>query len=755
MESVSPSNQDKEQSDGERRRSPLPDSGDAQDAQDNSGSGSRIDYHKVLGLDPAEPLIAHLLIAAFHHRKGNVIEFWHHSESDAEANELIEEGISNLPDCWSQLAFAMLPDRVSEGQEYHELNVIYLTLPDPDDPKRTLYASAVCGCVGVDRVLNRSEAMTRNVIQKSIALVSRIPLFGYLADKLRSVAYVYFKELDLNNMKIFKETFHDLSSGLSLDIALDQQFHGLAICDHVVRYAEKILILIKLTLLGKRVLIFGSRPDQVSSLVVTLCALLSGTLDLGGLQSSCPQIKYKPDFQVVLEELDQEKAQLAKEEEERRAREKEERKTREAAAQDQESQPINGDQIVCYSKATDTVVVEDPLGLLKPPPSPESQLLATTNDRSNDTSAESLTETCDTQIDGCVVSCLESSSEEPAKVVTKDNRPSQRISYGLPLELFGVSTFCWPFITLGDVSLLDDERISGYLMGSSNPVFSKICHDKHHAIFYLDKGRLDLIDHKLTKLSNLTTEDRRFMQYLSQQISANDGTQWEGGEEWVRVNFRQYLLYLMRTSVGGEQKLVSLVGGASAAGTVTSQIDPLVTTLVSGSGGSGTGFNSYFMEAFKKTRAYRRWLKNPAHEAIYDLTPGHPFSGPVRMTDVSNAFAYSQRGRKLAATSKAVFSTAKNIWSSWYVTTGPSPQQGTASKDQTQDSASNPSDQDPQQQHECDPDNTENSESTICNLKHSSKTAHSDDSSDSHLTKHNTQTADKEFDSQQNQKVNS
>ncbi len=54
---------------------------------------------------------------------------------------------------------------------------------------------------------------------------------------------------------------------------------------------------------------------------------------------------------------------------------------------------------------------------------------------------------------------------------------------------------------------------------------------------------------------HLTTEDLRFADFLVRHVAEErhdvflDGVGWEGGDEWIRAQFRVYLLCLLRTSL--------------------------------------------------------------------------------------------------------------------------------------------------------------------------------------------------------------
>lgn len=58
----------------------------------------------------------------------------------------------------------------------------------------------------------------------------------------------------------------------------------------------------------------------------------------------------------------------------------------------------------------------------------------------------------------------------------------------------------------------------------------------------------------LRKFLHLSTEDLRFADYIVKHVSEErhdvflDGVGYEGGDEWIRTQFRIYLLCLLRTS---------------------------------------------------------------------------------------------------------------------------------------------------------------------------------------------------------------
>ena len=69
------------------------------------------------------------------------------------------------------------------------------------------------------------------------------------------------------------------------------------------------------------------------------------------------------------------------------------------------------------------------------------------------------------------------------------------------------------------------------------------------------EGKIDIHDQELRKQLNLTTADLRFADDLVKATVTDDAsdlflddTSWEGGDEWLRGQFRHYMLSLLVAS---------------------------------------------------------------------------------------------------------------------------------------------------------------------------------------------------------------
>lgn len=86
-----------------------------------------------------------------------------------------------------------------------------------------------------------------------------------------------------------------------------------------------------------------------------------------------------------------------------------------------------------------------------------------------------------------------------------------------------------------------------------------------------------------------------------------DGVGWEGGDEWIRTQFRVYLLSLLRTSMQSD----------------TRQSDH---------------FNGAFVAAWKMTNNYSQWCDS-VYPEINNVEPGHPFAGQLSVQDMKLRFS--------------------------------------------------------------------------------------------------------------------
>lgn len=57
--------------------------------------------------------------------------------------------------------------------------------------------------------------MTRSTIQKSVCVLSTLPLYGHIQVKMSLITHAYFEEGDFSKISLLHDTYHHLNACLS------------------------------------------------------------------------------------------------------------------------------------------------------------------------------------------------------------------------------------------------------------------------------------------------------------------------------------------------------------------------------------------------------------------------------------------------------------------------------------------------------------------------------------------------------------
>lgn len=495
--------------------------------------------------------VLHVLVVGFHPKKGCQIEYAYPA--------LLPGGScrsSELPSQWRHLPSLALPD----GSHNYESDTAFFHLADLEDPRKTVFGISCFRQVDASRVVNKStEDITRGTVQKSVCVVSRLPLYGHIQVKMALITEAFFREGDFQRVDLIHQTYDNLNACLSDDLVRTQQLYvGLSARKFVRTFAQRCLVLFKLLLLEKKVLLFQSPVIDLCGFLLTLLSLHPGMLENGLHESACVVPPDSP-----------------------------------CSSSAQEEEPI--------------VVVE--------------------------------------------------AEEEKYSLSSICSISNQDL--GLPLAVFGAGNLCHPYLSLSYIDMLVQPSVRGYIIGATNVLF-KQKKGMAQVVVDIEKDKLDILEPELKKALQLTTEDLRFADNLVKMVWEDssdskqhpdvflDGVGWEGGDEWVRAQFRLYLVCLMRTSLVQED---------------------------------GTGevarFNTCFVDMWKSTRNYKDWVARCNLDLFKKLPPEHPFAaGHLSVTDVklhlSNTITNTESGKRVSQavvnTGKAVaggLSSAKGAFSSW------------------------------------------------------------------------------------------
>uniref|UniRef100_A0A915PIA1 UDENN domain-containing protein n=1 Tax=Setaria digitata TaxID=48799 RepID=A0A915PIA1_9BILA len=141
--------------------------------------------------------ILNVAVIGFHHKRGCQMEYCYPPLTDNEGE---------LPIAWQNLPSLALPD----GAHNVDHDVIYFLLPSLDDPNRSVFGISCYRQISAKDLLNKSTDVTRSTVQKSVCVLSRIPLFGALTAKLQLITKAYFNERDFAKVEVLSQMYENL-----------------------------------------------------------------------------------------------------------------------------------------------------------------------------------------------------------------------------------------------------------------------------------------------------------------------------------------------------------------------------------------------------------------------------------------------------------------------------------------------------------------------------------------------------------------
>ncbi|XP_075905165.1 late secretory pathway protein AVL9 homolog [Nelusetta ayraudi] len=585
--------------------------------------------------------VLHIVVVGFHHKKGCQVEFSYPPLMPDEGHD------SNLlPEEWKYLPFVALPDGAHNFQE----DTVFFHLPPLSEDMKCVYGVSCYRQIEAKALKVRQADVTRETVQKSVCVLSRVPLYGLLQAKLQLITHAYFEEKDFSQISILKELYEHMNGSLGgSSLEGSQLYLGLSARELILHFRHKVLVLFKLILLEKKVLFYMSPVNRLVGALMTVLSLFPGMIEHGLVDSSHyrPKGSVSEDGALVDSVLGCEEFVSVSASD-----------IADAAASHQPPSTSEGDD-----------------RLLKPP------------SRTSPESSESDWETLDPSVledGGKDAEVKEAGSEVTEALDPQSGTPItvqpqaaggggvvqglvsglEEDQYGLPLPIFTKGYLCLPYMALQQHHLLSDVAVRGFVAGATNILFRQQRH-LSDAIVDVEEPNIHIQDPELRKVLSLTTADLRFADYLVKHVTENrddvflDGTGWEGGDEWIRAQFALYLHSLLSSALQPDNERLLLDYGA------------------------------LFVSAWKISHNYRVWFSNK-HPAMAAVTPGHPFQGQYGVADVklrlSHSVQNSERGKKIGnammTTSRSVVQTgkvvgqsvggaltsAKSAMSSWFTT---------------------------------------------------------------------------------------
>ena len=220
-----------------------------------------------------------LLIAliSFHHKKGSIIEYSCPSKESINKNKNISYIIKNrnisiekfVDDLFQQLTYICLPDGIHVSKSDKQFFIIQ----DYDYP---LYGISCYEQIKSER--DDTVENTRHFIQKSICIVSILPLYSPLYAKLSVTVETFFNQTSLKDKKIINELYQNFFLDGETNFRVDEMNFVFASRKLISFTKEKIFLIIKMILLEKKVLIYSNISGNVCSFIYNLLVLFPGQI---------------------------------------------------------------------------------------------------------------------------------------------------------------------------------------------------------------------------------------------------------------------------------------------------------------------------------------------------------------------------------------------------------------------------------------------------------------------------------------------
>ncbi|XP_013113220.1 late secretory pathway protein AVL9 homolog [Stomoxys calcitrans] len=583
-------------------------------------------------LEETKPPILHILVIGFHHKLGCQVEFSYPPLVQGSS------GKNECPSGWKYLSTLALPD----GSHNFVEDTVFFNLPSLTDPTESVYGVSCYRQIPVEKLKIRTADVTRSTVQKSVCCLARLPIYGYIEVKLSLIADAFFEEGDFSSTDLLVKAYQNLNACL-LDGDESRRalrhFHvGISLREIVLQWRHKTLQLLKLFLLQRKVVCFGSPVRGMCALILGISSLIPRLLEKGFQEVACVRtsrpLSPMPDFtDSLIKSGDCSKTPETK---------------AEADNKTQDS-PDKGTEIIeSFRKFSDASL--------------KSSDKSSNNSCSSPTSGEEVVHS-----DSSVFAAQAEKNLERSSSFTKDSNmdASATLSlfttvnpneYRAPISIFASGNLCLPYLSLPYMDLLTDPSVLSYVIGTSNVLFQQRQH-LADVLVDIENGNLDIRDPELRKQLVLSTEDLRFMDYILRHVQVpKEDAESGGSDQWIRQQFQGYLLALLRTSVL-----------AITSETPLKDVDH---------------FNANFMSAFHKTQCYQEWFDVRPEAGFFEPLPiGHPFAGTtLSVADVKLKLAQTMQstesGRKINQavnnTSRAL-SQAKGAISFWWssMTTAP------------------------------------------------------------------------------------
>ena len=235
-------------------------------------------YYYIKFPNESSPILF-IAIIYFHHKKGSIIEYTYPSKDDLiknnkniellldENKKLTKENI--IDDIFNQLTNFCLPDGIHNSTSDNQFFII-------QNFKYPLFGiSCYRQIIGENDI---SEENTRHFTQKSICIISTLPLYSQLYSKLSITLEAYFYQNNLQDKKIISELYNNVSWESFSKMDMNDIYLSFNVKKLLLFTKDKIFTIIKMILLEKKILVYSQVSGDVCSFIYNLISLIPGQL---------------------------------------------------------------------------------------------------------------------------------------------------------------------------------------------------------------------------------------------------------------------------------------------------------------------------------------------------------------------------------------------------------------------------------------------------------------------------------------------
>ncbi|EPQ25998.1 uncharacterized protein PFL1_06453 [Pseudozyma flocculosa PF-1] len=211
----------------------------------------------------------------------------------------------------------------------------------------------------------------------------------------------------------------------------------------------------------------------------------------------------------------------------------------------------------------------------------------------------------------------ESRAEQAESLRTSDRKSLMKY-LGMPLNIFGESSFFQPYCPLQQIDLLQSRS---WLVGTSNSIFKQQKDCKIDVVVDLETSTLEFQDLRLQQIVGLTPADRKWMDEIVHTVNETwnpaDPTRptsmgYHGSDDYLRAKFEDYICAMLSSTRYAD---------------FLAKSDPDQVSITAPDASSSHHFGTEYLAALRGTNAFAIWQRT-TDPMLFDIVDHkHPCEG--------------------------------------------------------------------------------------------------------------------------------